>query len=148
MTKIIAYSPDIYPVYLYVGSKDDLDEANEIFDGYDTLVDAANDEDPGTIVFDRDTTAATTVCVKEKNTGSIGLLVLIDFGKIEDMTSEVIAHESVHVADGMFDHLGLTKQSYKEGNEHYAYLVGWIAGSISNYIIQYKNGRKNKSKRS
>nr|DAX07721.1 MAG TPA: hypothetical protein [Caudoviricetes sp.] len=35
--KIVAYDPEIYPVYLYVGTVECLNEANKLFDGYDTM---------------------------------------------------------------------------------------------------------------
>lgn len=140
MTKIIAYSPEIYPIYLYVGTRDNLDEANKVFDAYDTVLDAAKGINPGVISFSKGSTTAITVAVREKETGSIGLLVLIDMKYYDSMftITDTIPHEAVHVADGMFDHLGLKKSTFEEGNEHYAYLVGWIAGKISNYIIEYK----------
>lgn len=150
MTKIIAYSPEIYPIYLYVGTRDNLEEANKIFDAYDTISDAANNTNPGKISFEKDTTTAITIAVREIATGSIGLLILIDLERSNSMSTETetISHESVHVADGMFDHLGLVKSTYEEGNEHYAYLVGWVAGKVSNYIIEYKkNERARKSNR-
>jgi hypothetical protein len=150
MTKIIAYSPEIYPIYLYVGTRDNLEEANKLFDAYDTISDAANNTNPGKISFEKDTTTAITIAVREIATGSIGLLILIDLERSGSMSTETetISHESVHVADGMFDHLGLTKSTYEEGNEHYAYLVGWVAGKVSNYIIEYKkNERARKSNR-
>lgn len=37
------------------------------------------------------------------------------------------AHEAVHIADYIFDELGAVGQSFKERNEPYAYLVGWVA---------------------
>ena len=48
---------------------------------------------------------------------------------------------AVHVADYFCEQLGLYTQDFKDGNEAYAYLVGWAAGNISNTIC---NELKNK----
>lgn len=49
--------------------------------------------------------------------------------------------DAVHVADYFCEQLGLYTQDFKDGNEAYAYLVGWAAGNISNTIC---NELKNK----
>ena len=59
----------------------------------------------------------------------------------EDITPDMIPHEAVHVADYFCEQLGLYTQGFKDGNEAYAYLVGWAAGNISNTIC---NELKNK----
>lgn len=141
--KIVAYDPEIYPVYLYVGTVECLNEANKLFDGYDTMQDASNDQNPGDIVVSNDKVDGVTVCVREKKTGAVGLLVLINTKLAKNTVSEVVPHESVHVADGIFDYLGIVKSNYEHGNEHYAYLVGWVAGRISNYLINYTNKENN-----
>lgn len=48
------------------------------------------------------------------------------------------AHEAVHVADYIFDELGMYTQSFVNHNEQYAYLVGWAAGCISKTLVNIK----------
>lgn len=141
--KIVAYDPEIYPVCLYVGTRECVKEANILFDAYDNVQDLAEDKDKGIIVFSK-SNQAITACVKEKETGTAGLLVLLDLNNMKEYYTSVdtIAHESSHVADAMFEYLGIVKNDYEKGNEHYAYLVGWIAGRISNYLINYTNNEK------
>lgn len=69
--KIVAYDPEIYPVYLYVGTVECLNEANKLFDGYDTMQDASNDQNSGDIVVSNDNVDGITVCVREKKTGAV-----------------------------------------------------------------------------
>lgn len=64
------------------------------------------------------------------------LVVAID---LEDITSDMIPHESVHVADYIYSQLGILSQDFTEGNEAYAYLVGWAAGCISSSITKFKS---------
>lgn len=36
------------------------------------------------------------------------------------------AHEAVHIADYFFESLGMNGEDFTEGDEAYAYLVGWV----------------------
>lgn len=72
--------------------------------------------------------------VEERNTGALGLLLILF--KIEDMDTSVIAHESVHIADYYYQVCGCNSEDFTEGNEAYAYLVGWAAGCIANVLIK------------
>lgn len=74
--------------------------------------------------------------VQEKSTGTLGMLLVIF--RIEDMDTSVIAHESVHVADYYFQVTGCNSEDFTDGNEAYAYLVGWAAGCIANVLIKEK----------
>lgn len=74
--------------------------------------------------------------VQEKSTGTLGMLLVIF--RIEDMDTSVVAHESVHIADYYFQVTGCNSEDFTDGNEAYAYLVGWAAGCISNVIIKEK----------
>lgn len=58
---------------------------------------------------------------------------------LEEITPDMIPHESVHVADYIFSQLGIMSQDFTEGNEAYAYLVGWAAGCISSSITKFKS---------
>lgn len=57
-----------------------------------------------------------------------GILVFCQNRKF--LTTSNIAHESVHVADAIFEAIGGTGQDFQQGNEPYAYLVGWAADCI------------------
>lgn len=78
--------------------------------------------------------------VQEKSTGTLGMLLVIF--RNEDMDTSVIAHESVHIADYYFQVTGCNSEDFTEGNEAYAYLVGWAAGCVSNTLIKERNERK------
>lgn len=80
--------------------------------------------------------ALLTHAVADKD-GNLGVIVYV----CPDMDHDVgsLAHEAVHVADYVFDELGMISQSYDDGNEPYAYLVGWIANKIKEY---YDSRRK------
>lgn len=77
--------------------------------------------------------------VQEKSTGNLGMLLVIF--RIQDMSTDIIAHESVHVADYYFQVTGCNSEDFTDGNEAYAYLVGWSAGRIANVLIKENNGK-------
>lgn len=76
--------------------------------------------------------------VEEKSTGKLGLLLIMF--NIDDMDTSIVAHESVHVADYFYEVCNCNSEDYSDGNEAYAYLVGWIAGCIANVLIK-ENGK-------
>ena len=94
------------------------------------LVDAAN------------TAIAGCYVVEERSTGLLGtMMVIFD---ITSMDTAIIAHESVHVADYYYQATGMNSEEFTDGNEAYAYLVGWAAGCVSNVLIkENKDGKTN-----
>lgn len=80
---------------------------------------------------------AVTFPVRNKKTNNIGVLVYIAFK--DDITVNHIAHESVHVADYIFDFINSNTQSFADGNEPYAYTVGYVAGCIDNTLKLVNN---------
>ena len=72
--------------------------------------------------------------VEERSTGMLGLLLIIF--RINDMDTSTTAHESVHVADYFYEVCGCNSEDFTDGNEAYAYLVGWAAGCIANVLIK------------
>lgn len=80
--------------------------------------------------------ALLTHAVADEN-DNLGVIVYVDPNMDHDVGS--FAHEAVHVADYVFDELGMMSQSYDDCNEPYAYLVGWIANKIKKY---YDSRRK------
>ena len=78
--------------------------------------------------------------VEEKSTGVLGLLLVIF--DINSMDTSIVAHESVHIADYYYEVTGCNSEDFTDGNEAYAYLVGWIACCVSNVLIKEKNETK------
>lgn len=133
------YSPEIYPRKLFVSTSiEDLDkyfifldvEGNNNGNEYNKLLQEIDKYDGGMV----------TCKVIRKSDNKYGVIVIAVMD-IEDITADMIPHEAVHVADYFCEQLGLYTQDFKDGNEAYAYLVGWAAGSISNTI---SNELKNK----
>jgi hypothetical protein len=133
--KINKHDPKIYPRILWVTSEvEDLDkiftfmrvdDPNKVSDtAYRDILDD----------YDNNYSIAVTCPVMNKDTNELGVLVVV-IDK-ENVNAEVIAHESVHVADYFYNQLGLCSQDFVDGNESYAYLVGWSAGCISNVLIE------------
>lgn len=133
------YSPEIYPRKLFVSTNiEDLDKhfifldvyGNNNGDVYSKLLQEIDELDGGMVTC--------KVIRKSDNKYGVIVIAIVD---IEDITADMIPHEAVHVADYFCEQLGLYTQDFKDGNEAYAYLVGWAAGSISNTI---SNELKNK----
>lgn len=78
-----------------------------------------------------DTSEALTMPVKNKKDRNIGALMYFPSKKIK---SSAIAHESVHVADYIFDLIGANTESFEDGNELYAYTVGWASNCAFNCL--------------
>lgn len=137
-TKIKTYST-LYPCYLYICTEEEAPQVDNIFTLHDTIEEAIQGINDGTLPKMKGSTNAFTVVAKERNGGAIGFLVVVKPELItDDNIYDTISHESVHVADGFYEFTGATTQNLSEGNEPYAYLVGWIAGCMSNYLIEYK----------
>ena len=86
-----------------------------------------------------DSSVAGCYAVQEKSSGILGMLLIVF--RIEDMDTQTIAHESVHIADYYFQVTGCNSEDFTDGNEAYAYLVGWAAGCIANVLIKENNGK-------
>lgn len=68
--------------------------------------------------------AATSPVFKREN-GDRGILIC--FRNKSSLNFDIVSYESCHAADYICEELGITGQSFSENNEHYTYLVGWIA---------------------
>ena len=119
--KTTSYDPLIYPRKLWVVTDPIETELNELFGFFDYN----GSETKCDIDLIKENLGSCCLCY-EKSTGCKGVVVIInDFGV------STIAHESVHVADGIFDDLGMVAQNFTQGgNEPYAHLVGWVAKCI------------------
>lgn len=131
------HDPVIYPRMLWVA--DQLEGLDKIFtftkvsnpyventDGYSELMENVEYDDSGML----------TCPVIHKASNCYGVLVItLD---LKNTTADMIPHESVHVADYIYQQLGIISQEFTEGNEAYAYLVGWAAGCISKSVTNFK----------
>lgn len=135
--KIDTYDPKIYPRILWVA--DDIEDLDKVFYfmktnnpteiSKETFDDIIDDVEEGSSI-------AVTCPVMHRVTNKLGVLVILLDKECAD--HNVIAHESVHVADYFYNQLGLYTQDFVDGNEAYAYLVGWSAGCISDTLIKSK----------
>ena len=103
--------------------------------GWSTVDGSIDDE----LCDSADSAIAGCYIVQEKSTGILGMILVIF--RLEDMDASTIAHESVHVADYYFQVTGCNSEDFTDGNEAYAYLVGWAAGCIANVLIKERNGK-------
>lgn len=96
-TKAFLYK-NLYPINLYVSTMDNWGDVTDFFDFFANIKDLRND-DPGNPTKANQISAATYL-VREKNTRTVGILILL-----EDFSCSTLAHESVHYADAVYDYL-------------------------------------------
>ena len=90
------------------------------------------DRNGNDLIFDEDTT--TDACVYqviERDSNKYGFLVWC----VCNVSTDIIAHESVHVAFETFRDIGGVAD--EDNQEPFTYLVGWVAKQI-NYAMKYK----------
>lgn len=131
--KIDMYDPQIYPRKLWVAVRPE--ELEEQFKFYYTdksgLIENIEEE------LADDEIVMSTYSVCRRSDGLYGCLVYIP--NLNTITDDVIPHEAVHVADYIYEELGIQAiEPYSQGNENYAHLVGWAAGCISKTVIKEK----------
>lgn len=136
------YDFTIYPCKLWVCT--DFEEAKKRFrNQYDNK----ELEFP---VFDY-TLSETYGLLKEKSTKEFGFAVVV----LSDLKSlggtkiiEIISHEASHVANRIFDWLGIRLDA--NNDEPYAYLIGYIASciweTVSKIIVEPKNKKNGTDK--
>lgn len=132
------YDLDLYPISLYIGTISDFHDSKKRFKFYCTIEDMVIDSEG--IPEDPIGSAASTFLVKEKKNGYKGVIVFLDEednGVISEFLFNTIAHESTHVTDAIWQLIGAHAESFDEKNEPYAYLIGWVAGKIGQYMIDY-----------
>lgn len=142
---IRCYDIGLYPAYLWVSTLEYFDKYKSRFYYYASIADMNNDN-PGTPASPTNKGGVTFVVI-EKKTKKKGILILIDVDikGITDFDFDVVAHESVHGADAIYDFIGAYGEGYDRGNEPYAYLVGFIAGKIGQYMIDYIRDNKDEN---
>lgn len=132
------YDIGFYPMSLWISTIDNFDKYKSKFKMYPTIKDM--DEDRTGNPTNPKGKGGATYLVIEKKTNSKGVLILIDkptTNGVTDFDFDVTAHESVHAADAVFDVIQAYTTGYDEGDEPYAYLVGYISGRIGSYLIDY-----------
>lgn len=137
------YNIGFYPMTLWVSTISNFDKYKTRFKIYPTIKDM--DEDRDEVPLNPEGKGGVTYLVVENRTGSKGILILIsepDVDKITDFDFDVSAHESVHAADAVFDVIHAYTTGYDVGDEPYAYLVGYIAGRIGSYLIEYAKSKR------
>ena len=126
--KLYEFDPQVYPRKLWVlynpsyhtMAENFLQNEEEIsFEQYSSLKHADN---------------GFTASVMNKNDLSLGVLIVL----FKKPSINTISHECVHFADCVYEELGITSQNYSEGNEPYAYLVGWASGCIESILKKGK----------
>ena len=126
--KIYEFDPQIYPRKLWVTVGVPFNELKDEFEDIDKMpenVDASVDY---------------TRKLKPEVMGG----VLVRYLNIDAMTMKIIAHESSHIAIGIFDYIGAPIDIRHQ--EPFAYLCGWIAKCIET-VKQIEIEHEEKSKR-
>ena len=137
--QIDKYEFQIYPRDLWIVIGKDADKMSKLFTFYYTDKRKIINENVKDIV-DEPNFAAMTCSVADNKTTKYGVLLYIP--NIKDFLESDISHEAVHIADYIFQEMGMNTENFEQGNEHYAYLVGWIAGRIANSLIKNKEYAK------
>lgn len=130
--RIDTYDPVIYPRLLFVTT-----DTKDLDDKFEFLTLNYGDDDGGGYTrllrsINKENFGAVTCPVIRRSDDRYGVLVIIL--NVEGIAPDVIPHEAVHVADYICEQLNMYTQDFSEGNENYAYLVGWAAGSISKTV--------------
>ena len=113
-TVIHEFDPCIYPRLLWVVKGGSLEEIRKTLE----FGELGDDEQKG---------GAVTISAYDNENKRGGFLVW--FPNAKDMSNgDWIAHESTHVAFGIFDYIGASVTG--SDTEPFAYLVGWVFGCI------------------
>lgn len=145
MKKVYKFKCDIYPPTVFITDETDIEvlKSKYIFCDLNTLT--QENSNASNILHDSmETSIIIGMPVMEKRTNSLGIILIIN--DIDSVNIEEIAHEAVHVADYIYQFIGGYSQDFKDGNECYAYLVGWAASRI-NEVIENIKSNKNDTRR-
>lgn len=138
---ILQYS-NLYPMTLWIGSIDDMKKAIKLFTFYYDVDGLNNDEEPVNMepVPSR-IASGITYLVRCKKTEEKGCLVLLNMEYLEegDYTTilDTVSHEASHVVDAIYQVIHEQSGTYDSGNEPHAYLTGWVAGCMGDYLTKY-----------
>ena len=138
---ILQYS-NLYPMTLWVGSVNDMKKAIKLFKFYYDTDGLNKDEEPFNMeTAISETASGVTYLTRNKKTGERGCLVLLnmEYLKEGDYTTilDIVSHEASHVVDAIYQIIREQSGTYDSGNEPHAYLTGWVAGCIGDYLTKY-----------
>lgn len=131
-TKIHQFDPVIYPQKLWIAISKEGTELNEMFRHKSTGETIRFEE------YGLNSKEALVFPVFRRETGDSGVLIVFTGKKY--MSCKTIAHEAVHAAGYMFQHIGQEIDS----EEAFAYLVGWVADccrDVRQGLYERKNGK-------
>lgn len=133
MKKVYEIKLDIYPCSVFITKETDISKLSTKF--FFCRRDNVLVETPLTIEeIQRDVVDgvdAACIPVIDRKTNRVGILLV----RVTDFDVSVLVHECVHIADYIFDYTGMNAESFAEGNEAYAYLLGYLFGKIQKIII-------------
>lgn len=116
---MIKYNLELYPRVLYVEIISN-ESINDIINKFYTI----NGDDIDFSEFNNYN--AGVLRVIKKSTKELAYIAVF---KPENISISNIAHEAYHIADALLEDTGM-EYNYNSGNEHIAYLVGYVASLI------------------
>lgn len=136
MKKVFKFKSEIYPSTVFITFENDINllKNKYIFCDNDTL----SEEDVNSydaVYSSLNTSIALGFPVMERSSRELGIMIIINEPTLTDQY--IITHESVHVADYIFQFIGSVPQSFAEGNECYAYLVEWVSKCLTKVLNIY-----------
>jgi hypothetical protein len=136
---------NLYPADLYVIRVNNVDELVKAISKFYILQPNLNDleDNQGAALKDAYLEGSSGCCCAavDKATDSNCILCFM-FEK--NVSTKTIAHESVHIADYYCQLCDIYTQDFCDGNEAYAYLVGWAADCIDKTV---KDGKRKTKQR-
>lgn len=145
---ILQYS-NLYPMTLWIGTIDNMKKAVKTFKFYYDIEGMNKDEEPIDMEPMPPTTCSgVTYLVRDKKTDNKGCLVLLNMKCLREgdyaFILDTVSHEASHVVDATYQVIHEQSGTYDSGNEPHAYLTGWVAGCMGDYLTRYfkQNGSK------
>ena len=131
----ITVHQNIYPIDLTIATFDDIQEINNKYVFYECIDDLLNYRNSSNNLTIDQSSAAKTMLASEKSTDYKTILIILDTN-LANKYLGILAHESVHYADVIFDCIGMNGEGYDSGDEHYAYLVEWCFNRLFEYVTR------------
>ena len=128
---------NLYPFSLSVASINDIEEINNKYYFYNNISDYLNYSNKIENLNPDPSLSGLTVLVSDKETEHKSVLIILDLNTVNNDLG-ILAHESIHYTDALFDSLGLNSEGYDAGDEHYAYLVEWCFNCLLDYVERRK----------
>ena len=128
---------NLYPFSLSVASINDIEEINNKYYFYSNISDYLNYSNRKENLNSDPSWSGLTVLVSDKETERKSVLIILDLNTVNNDLG-ILAHESIHYTDALFDSLGLNGEGYDAGDEHYAYLAEWCFNCLLDYVERRK----------